>query len=58
MRVIYSMLALWQVRLARWDLHRSDMLLYHSEMAFARSRWRVDLANDFARRAGFKEAGG
>lgn len=52
MRLIYSLLAVAQVRLARLDLARSDLLLRDADAAFARSRWRVDRANDLARRAG------
>lgn len=53
MRLTYSLLAVVQVRLARLDLARSDLLMRDADAAFARSRWRVDLANDLARRAGF-----
>lgn len=53
MRLIYSLLAVAQVRLARLDLARSDMLMRDADAAFARSRWRVALSDDLARRPGF-----
>jgi hypothetical protein len=54
MRLIFSILAVAQVRLARWELYRSDRLMSDADAAFARSRRRVDLANSLARRAGFE----
>ncbi|MFC6791951.1 hypothetical protein ACFQE0_21555 [Methylobacterium komagatae] len=54
MRLILSLLAVAQIRLARHDLARSDLLMRDADEAFARSRRRVDLANDFARRAGLE----
>jgi len=54
MRLIFSILAVAQVRLARWELYRSDRLMNDADAAFARSRQRVDLANSLARRAGFE----
>lgn len=54
MRLILSILAVAQIRLARHDLARSDMLMQDAEEAFARSKRRVDLANELARRAGFE----
>ena len=54
MRLILSILAVAQIRLARHDLMRSDLLLRDADEAFARSRRRVDLANSLARRAGFE----
>lgn len=54
MRLILSLLAVAQIRLARHDLMRSDLLMRDADEAFARSRQRVNLANDLARRAGFE----
>jgi len=54
LRLILSFLAVPQIRLARHDLMRSDLLLRDADEAFARSRRRVDLANSLARRAGFE----
>jgi hypothetical protein len=54
MRLIFSVLAIAQVRLARWELYRSDRLMSDADEAFARSRQRVDLANSLARRARFE----
>lgn len=52
MRLIYSLLAVAQVRLARPGLARSDLLMRDADAAFARSRWRVDLADALAARVG------
>ncbi|MGC5779851.1 hypothetical protein [Methylobacterium sp. NFXW15] len=57
MRLILSLLAVAQIRLARHDLARSDLLMREADEAFARSRRRVGLANDLARRAGFEVRG-
>ena len=57
MCLIFSMLAVAQVRLARWELYRSDLLMRDADAAFARSRRRVDLANTLARRAGYEVEG-
>ena len=52
MRLIYSFLALWQLRLARLDLARSDMLQDDADAALDRSRARLIQADAFAVRAG------
>lgn len=57
MRLIFSILAAAQVRLARWELYQSDRLMSDADAAFVRSQRRVDLANDLARRAGFQVRG-
>ena len=53
MRLIFSFLALAQVRLARFDLVRSDMLMDNAEVAQNRARQRLAKADAFAHRAGF-----
>lgn len=51
MRVIYAFLAVRMLRLARFDLARSDMLYRDGDAAFARSRDRVRRAEALAARA-------
>ena len=53
MRLIFSFLAVAQIRLARFDLARSDMLLGNAEVAQSRAQQRLAQADAFARRAGF-----
>lgn len=54
MRLILSFLSLAQIRLARHDILRSDMLLNDAAEAVARSKRRLALSNVLARRAGFE----
>jgi hypothetical protein len=51
MRLIYAFLAIRMLRLARFDLARSDMLYQSGDEAFERSRERVRLADSLAARA-------
>ena len=51
MRLIYAFLAIRMLRLARFDLARSDRLHRDGDEAFARSRERVRLAEVLAARA-------
>ncbi|WP_345821016.1 hypothetical protein ABC766_02515 [Methylobacterium fujisawaense] len=51
MRLIYAFLAVRMLRLARFDLARSDMLHRSADEAFERSRDRVRLAEVLAARA-------
>jgi hypothetical protein len=51
MLLIYAFLAIRMIRLARFDLARSDMLYRNGDKAFARSRERVRLADALAARA-------
>ena len=53
MRVIFSFLALAQIRLARFDLVRSDILMDDAEVAQNRAQLRLAQADAFAHRAGF-----
>jgi hypothetical protein len=57
MRLILSLLAVAQIRLARFDIARSDMLLNDAAEAVARSKRRLAPSNDLARRAGFSDTG-
>ncbi|WP_419830629.1 hypothetical protein [Methylobacterium sp.] len=51
MRLIFSALAVWQIRLARFDLARSDMLLSDAEAAQDRAQQRLLQADAYARRS-------
>jgi hypothetical protein len=51
MRVIYAFLAVRMLRLARFDLARSERLYLDGDEAFKRSRERVRLAEALAARA-------
>jgi hypothetical protein len=51
MRLIYAFLAVRMIRLARFDLARSERLYRDGDEAFARSRERVRLADALAARA-------
>ena len=51
MRLIYGLLAIRMIRLARLDLARSDMLYRDGDAAFSRSRDRVHQAEVLAARA-------
>ncbi|MDP4005339.1 hypothetical protein [Methylobacterium sp. NEAU K] len=51
MRLIYGFLAIRMIRLARYDLARSDMLYRNGDEAFERSRDRVRQAKAPADRA-------
>jgi hypothetical protein len=51
MRLIYTFLAIRRIRLARFDLARSERLYRDGDEAFERSRERVRLADAFAARA-------
>jgi hypothetical protein len=53
-RLFLSLLAIAQIRLARHNLMRSDLLLNDAAEAVARSKRRLALSNDLARRAGFE----
>ncbi|WP_267356479.1 MULTISPECIES: hypothetical protein [unclassified Methylobacterium] len=52
MRLIYTFLAIRMIRLARFDLYRSERLHRDGDEAFERSRERVRLADGLATRAG------
>ena len=51
MRLIYTFLAVRMIRLARFDLARSERLYRDGDEAFERSRERVRLADALAVRA-------
>jgi len=51
MRLIYALLAIRMLRLARFDLARSERLNRDGDEAFARSRKRVQLADALVARA-------
>ena len=51
MRLIYGLLAIRMLRLARFDLARSERLHLDGDAAFERSRDRVRLAEALADRA-------
>ena len=51
MRLIYAFLAIRMIRLARFDLYRSERLYRDGDEAFERSRERVRLADALAARA-------
>ena len=51
MRLIYTFLAIRMIRLARFDLYRSERLHRDGDQAFERSRERVRLADGLVARA-------
>ncbi|MGH1590430.1 hypothetical protein ACRBEV_21460 [Methylobacterium phyllosphaerae] len=51
MRLIYAFLAVRMLRLARFDLAKSDMLYRSGDEAFERSRERVRIAEALAAQA-------
>ncbi len=53
MRLILWLLAMREVRMARFEMARSDMLMTHAESAIDRSRDRMRQADRFAHRAGY-----
>ena len=52
MRLIFSFLALAQIRLARFELARSDMLMDDAEAAQDRAQQRLLQADAYAKRSG------
>ncbi len=50
---ILWLLALREVRMARFEMARADMLMDASDEAMARSRARMVKSENFARRAGY-----
>lgn len=54
MRLILWLLAMREVRMAYFELARSEMLYDDAEAAFVRSRCRMEQADRYARRAGWR----
>jgi hypothetical protein len=52
MRLIYAFLAMRMIRLARFDVARSELLYADAEAAFARAKGRARLADELALRSG------
>lgn len=57
MRLIYSFLAIRMIRLARFDVARSELLYADADAAFARAKQRARLADELAVRSGCKPFG-
>lgn len=53
MRLILWLLAMREVRMARFEMARSDMLMTQADAAVVRSRARMRQADRFAHRAGY-----
>ena len=54
MRLIYTFLAIRMIRLARFDLYRSELLHRDGDEAFERSRERVRRADALVARAALR----